>query len=244
MDIGTIKAIAAGYLQKAPADFVVNGEDLLLHALNNARKSAELLHDFNSNRVRAQIQVDPTNGVNLSTAVLKGTSDAVSLKEFITFYLSDTNGEIPLYHHAQKSLAVWMKERNFNARGRYLSTEVRYPDDQYLRVLRIGPTEVYVHGSQVYIQPTQSTTTTLIIDGVKWMDEYTSDSDTDWMVEHGHNYLQWACVCEVNYFTSTFTPNFDGNLSPPEKARDRALDLLVQWDAFQVEQGRQPKGIR
>lgn len=244
MTVGTIKALAASYLQKAPADFVVNGVDLLLAALNNARKAAELLHDFNANRVSAQIQVDPTNGANLSTAVLKGTGTAVSLKEFITFYLADTNGEIPLYHHSKKNIAVWMKERNWNARGRYLSTEVRYPDDQYLRTLRIGPTEVYIDGTQVYIQPTQESTTTLYIDGVKWMSDYTSDSNTDWMTTHGHQYLMWACVCEVNYWTSTFTPNFDGNLSPPEKLRERALDQLVQWDSFQIEQGRQPRGIR
>ena len=106
MDIGTIKSVAAGYLQKAPADFVVNGVDLLLVALNNARKKAELLHDFNANRVNAQIQVDPINGVDISTAVLKGTSTPVALKEFITFYLADPNGEIPLYHHGKKSLAV------------------------------------------------------------------------------------------------------------------------------------------
>ena len=244
MDIGTIKSVAAGYLQKAPADFVVNGVDLLLVALNNARKKAELLHDFNANRVNAQIQVDPTNGVDISTAVLKGTSTPVALKEFITFYLADPNGEIPLYHHGKKSLAVWMKERNWNARGRYLSTEVRYPDDQYLRVLRIGPTEVYIDGTKIHIQPTQSDTTTLYIDGVRWMDDYTQDTDTDWITTHGGSYLQWACVCEVNYLTSTFTPNFDGNLSPPEKLREQALDLLVQWDSFQIEQGRQPRGIR
>jgi len=244
MNIGTLKAIAAGYLQKAPADFVINGVDLLLNALNNARKKAELLHDFNLNRVNAQIQVDPINGVDISTAVLKGTDTPVSLKEFITFYLADPAGEIPLYHHGKKSLAVWMKERNFNARGRYLSTEVRYPDDQYLRVLRIGPTEVFIDGTRVYIQPTQAITTTLIIDGVKWMSDYTQDTDTDWMVTHGASYLQWASVCEVNYLTSTFTPNLDGNLSPPEKLREQALDMLVQWDSFQIEQGRQPRGIR
>lgn len=244
MTVGAIKSVAASYLQKAPADFVLNGQDLLLVALNNARKKAELLHDFNANRVQAEIQVDPIAGVDLSTAVLKGTSDAVSLKEFITFYLADPAGEIPLYHHGKKSLAVWMKERNWNARGRYLSTEVRYPDDQYLRVLRIGPTEVFIHGTRVYIQPTQETTTKLYIDGVKWMADYTSDSNSDWMTSHGASYLQWATVCEVNYFTSSFTPNFDGNLSPPEKLREQALDLLVQWDSFQIEQGRQPRGIR
>lgn len=252
MTVGEIKKAAAAYLQKSPEDFVKNSVDLLLIALNNARKNAEMLHDFNSQRVVAQITVDPTNGGSLNDAVLKGTMTPVRLKEYTTFYLIvendpvNGNGDMPLYHHAKKNVAVWTKERNYNARGRWFNQDVRYPDDAALRVLRAGPMEVYLHGDKVFITPTQEQSRKLAIDGVAWMDEYTSESDatSDWMTEQGSEYLIWAAVIECNYLNAVFTPGLDGNLSPPEKAKQRALETLIAWDTWQVPSGRQPNGIR
>lgn len=45
-DIGDLKNTIAGILGTTPTAFVQNGIDLLLLALNNARRTAELAHDF------------------------------------------------------------------------------------------------------------------------------------------------------------------------------------------------------
>lgn len=244
MTVGELKSVIAGYLQKSPSFFAINSVDLLLLALNNARKNAELLHDFNSNTVVAEVTISPSVGGLLSSAVLRGTATAVNLKEYVTFYRVTDNGDIPLYHHGKKTVAVWTKERIRNARGRFLASDIRYPDDASLRIVRDGPEEVYLHGDQIQVTPTIDTAFQMAIDGIAWMPEYTGDTDRDWMTTYGHEYLMWAACCELNYLTLTWTPNLDGNLGPPIRMKEQALERLVNWDAMQVEQGRQPRGIR
>lgn len=53
---------------------------------------------------------------------------------------------------------------------------------------------------------------------------------TDWMFEHGFDYLQWATICELNYLLKVYLPRQEGGLAPPTNERDRALDFLIRWD--------------
>lgn len=245
MNIGTIRKLVAAYLGKPLAEFNNTGVDMILHEINAARKTAELLHDWNQNRVFAKLSVAPT-GSSIANAVLAEDDSAVNLKEFITFYLS-TDGETftPIYHHTKKNVAVWTKEQAHFEYFRGIHGESRYPSDADVADLPgLVPTQAYLHGPFITLAPTPETTQTIYIDGVKWMDDYIADTDTDWMVEHGHDYLKWAAICSLNYLNAKFVPGLDGNLPPPVKARDAALELLRVWDSFQIEQGRQPKGIR
>ena len=216
MTVGQLKTISAAYLHKDPTDFVRGGVDLVLVALNNARRTAERMNDFLMQTEVCELLVDPTSD----------------------------DGDIPLYHHSKKNIAVWTSERNLAARGRYLTTDFRYPDDSYLRTFRVGPTEVYINGRRVFLNPAQETSKVLAIDAILWMTDYTSDSQTDWMTENCPEYLQYAAICELNYFTATFVPGLDGNLAPPERLKKEALETLVRWDSSQISNGRNPRGIR
>jgi len=243
MTIGELKRTVAAYLQKDVEFFTKNSIDLLLVSLNNARRRIEQQHDFNANRVEAQVTVSPTTGGALSSAVLRGTATAVNLKEYITFYRVADGGDVPLYHHPKKNVAVWAKERIWNARGKYNDLEYRYPDDEQMRSIRIGPEEVFVHGGTIFINPTPAVNTTVIIDGVKWGADYTVDADTDYFTQYGHEYLMWSAIVEVNYFAKVFD-SVNGNLGPPERAKQAAMERLILQDSMQVEQGRQPRGLR
>lgn len=66
---------------------------------------------------------------------------------------------------------------------------------------------------------------------------------SDWMTENGSNYLFYSGLCELNYLTNMYALRAEGFNAPPEKARDAALQALVNWDGFMYQQGRQPKGI-
>ena len=41
-----LRSMMAAYLQKSVPDLTINGADLSLLALNNVRRTAEMLHDF------------------------------------------------------------------------------------------------------------------------------------------------------------------------------------------------------
>lgn len=246
MTVGQLKTISAAYLHKDPTDFVRGGVDLVLVALNNARRTAERMNDFLLQTEVCELLVDPTDGGSLEDAYLRGDDEEtpVKIKDYKTFYLTSDDGDIPLYHHSKKNIAVWTSERNLAARGRYLTTDFRYPDDSYLRTFRVGPTEVYINGRRVFLNPAQETAKVLAIDAILWMTDYTSDSQTDWMTENCPEYLQYAAICELNYFTATFVPGLDGNLAPPERLKKEALETLIRWDASQISNGRNPRGIR
>lgn len=70
------------------------------------------------------------------------------------------------------------------------------------------------------------------ISGTKWMADYTQDSDTDFLLEDGFDFLQWQTIIELNYIVQIYVTRAEGTLSPPEKARNEAWGSLIVNDAF------------
>lgn len=99
---------------------------------------------------------------------------------------------------------------------------------------------VYMLGRQVFLDPPPSAATTIALDVYTWWPDYYGDEDTDWFTEHGSDYLKWAAICALNFKTGTFVPRQEGNLSPPEKARDEALKRLISHDNWMNQTARSP----
>lgn len=55
-------------------------------------------------------------------------------------------------------------------------------------------------------------------------------TQTDFLLQQGFDYMQWATLVECNYWAKLFVPRQEGALAPPEKERDRCLDELLRWD--------------
>lgn len=242
MNVGEIKAAAAAYLQVSVEDFVINGVDLGLIALNSAKKSAERFHDWNCEYVLGDTTVSGGQGSWLNVDV---NSTSVKLKQPETFYLKVDGNYIPLYHHSKKHGAVQAKER---LRGLQMDQEYRWSGDVTYVSSRFQTNgrvydryEVYVQNTNFTVEPTPSEDITISIDGYQWLDDYTSDSDEDFFTEHGQDYLMWAVIVDINYRVQAFVPQQEGNLSPPDRMRDDALASLKEYDAFIVENGRQPE---
>jgi hypothetical protein len=239
MTIETLKGKVAAYLQQEVSYFVRNGVDLLLSAINEARKEAEKLHDFAHNHVSFDLSVDPTDGGKLDDATIvdpETWQEDAKIKSVETFFLvAADGGMVPLYHHTSKNQAVWKKEKNrklslYDPKLRYAGDYSIYPSDS-----RLG---VVLNGRTVRLSPVQEAAVDLRIEGQMWMKDYTADEDTDWMLEHGHSYLFYAAVCECNLFTSTFVAS-ETTPGPPVKQRDNALASLVTWDSDWMMNGRQ-----
>jgi len=70
--VGYLKEVIASYFINAdgatvtPADFIVNGEDLILSALNNVRRAAENAHDFHYSEANVSLSI-PLNGAPLAS---------------------------------------------------------------------------------------------------------------------------------------------------------------------------------
>lgn len=342
--LSEIKAACAAYHTKTAADFTVNGVDLFLVAANNARRNAELRHNFEYARCRATLSIDPQNGGALSAAVIDGNTAAdapsvvvsgatlpasangtyhrangllggvnyyVSLgaeQESWLLYYDTTAWHIVNFHDypgllegfgdwsltASSATPVGTYTANNGATGaavvtaasgsvfsgikevtaitrtrasgahvpvdftrvdiaiereRYeleLSDDLwpgnRYPSDA--QILMQGSTSTLIQqGRTIFIYPADTTSDDALdvyLYGYGMLSDYiTADlSDTspsDFFVEFGADYLQWSVICEINYLWKTFVPRTEGNLSPPEQAREKAWRDLLLWDTYLVD---------
>ena len=55
-------------------------------------------------------------------------------------------------------------------------------------------------------------------------------SDSDWWTENASEFLILRSVVEANRLTQIFTGNKEGNLAPPEKQAEQALQVLIDQD--------------
>lgn len=76
MNLSTLKIVAAAYHRKDPSALTVGGIDLFLIAANNARRNAELLHNFEYSRLSGTLSIDGVLGGDLSTADYGGNNGA------------------------------------------------------------------------------------------------------------------------------------------------------------------------
>lgn len=246
--LGELKDSICWYLQET-RDATIEAH--LTRAINNAVKSAERLHDWEYQRKPVTLAVDPESGADISDAVLESDGvTSVRIKLIDTAYLkNEQSGGQTIYYpievNPKKNVATWLKNRNyrdsmFDPRWRYLADwQVSYPG---------SPLRAFALGTRFYIEPLQSEVTTIAFDAVVWSDELlardfddggdTSDNTTNWMIQHGHDYLMWYAICELNHRTSTFVYRAEGFLNPPEKARDAALEELQMLDSDIWERGR------
>lgn len=243
MNVGTLKGVIAAYLQVDASSLVLNGVDLILVSLNNARRKAEQYHDWACSEVTAYGTAVLGVGNWKSGMLEQGSNDPVTLKQPTTFYLTLTDGNLlPLVHQSKKlgaSLAKEYLDRGAgDLRSRY-NGDYSY-DTRVTQGVLTSPSSlrVFMHGNGGYtIEPRPTVNHTVVVDGYKWFDDYTADSDTDWFTENGSEYLQWACVVELNHRVQAFVPQQEGNLAPPTRAADAALAALVAYDNFQLENG-------
>jgi hypothetical protein len=244
MTTGELKSIIAAYFEKTTGDLTINSVDLGLRALNNARKTLERQRAWFHQQEIGQLLVDPTNGALLANAVLyEDDETGIDVKSVDTFYLVDTtqsqNQLVPLYHHGKQTVMVRAKKRL--AKG-WMGDDFRYrSDDSGLLVNNRSMQQVYLHGGRVYLNPAPSDAVTVVFDCQVWMDDYTGDNDSDWMIEASPDYFQWKAIIELNNLWGQFVSGQDGNVPPPEKLLNEAINSLIEWDGMFYEAGRQPR---
>lgn len=118
----------------------------------------------------------------------------------------------------------------------------RYPSDAQL-LNRGANGSVVQRGSSLFIYPlgtNEGDPVPLTLEGYGMLADYVAGDllttePTDFLVEHGHVYMQWAIVCELNYFFKTFVARQEGNLATPEKEREDAWRRLILWDSYLID---------
>lgn len=241
MKLIEIKGAVAAYLRKDVADLTVNGVDLGLLAMNNARQQAELLNDFEFSRQLVTVAVDGESGGSLESAVVFGTETSVSVKTVLDVGLINEDGDFVAVEWTTTEDSL-RRQRGDNNRA-----IPRYPTDGQALSSLHGAGRFHFTGAQVYVFPVNAELDySLAVEAYTFMADWTDANllaesatlGTPWNTK-GSQYLLWESVCSLNKLFKVFVPRQEGNLSPPEKESATALSNLIAWDSFKYEQFRQ-----
>lgn len=186
MTINSIANKVAFYHAQSRTQFIDSaGDDVIISAINQARKEIEKLHYFNYSQVKAWISVDPDAGGSIRSACLMVgltlTNTPVNMMDVDTAYIQDNvNSNVwwPLYLSHKMTLAVSAKEQNYKYRGypnpygMYLDTPLsRFATDPR-NLWPSRPLRAYVQGQSLFIDPRLDLARNVQLDGTTWMPTY------------------------------------------------------------------------
>lgn len=250
--IGHLRNLCAAYIQVDKSKFKVlvdeeEGEtvDIFLAAANNAVRYCQNMFEWEFQKKFVQLTgTSWKHGVDMQGEIHK-------IHQPLTFYVSsqDQLGRyVPLYHHTKIHGAISAKERL--EAWDYVSDR-RYLSDDAISYLHLITNPNYSHQYEVYLQGFEfelvpiprDNIVEVFLDGEVAHPEYILDTDggeSDIFLTEGFEFMQWQCIIELNKLFQTFIPQQEGNLSPPMRARDSALESLVEYNNFVLQTGRQP----
>lgn len=234
MNLYDLKNVCAAYHNKVAADLTIDGVDLFLLAANNAKKSAERLHNFELEWIKATISVDYITGGLFSAATILPADIFSGIKEILSVSGTVNNCVVPIRFTRPKGVP---QSYDWNI--------PRYPTDGQVTTSGSScPFGLVFRGDQINIYPTQTTAGTLPIniEGYGWLNDYdaimVADDDADpqdFLISYGFDFLQWSIIIELNYVFQTFVNRQEGNVGVPTKMRDDAWEDLIDWDSNRID---------
>jgi len=246
--IGQIKEVIAANLHKSTADFMKgsapNQIDLLLLALNNARKSAEKLHDFSICRKRGYFSHVGQLQSWRNPTWFSGAETARKIKMWYQRVEgSEVDGAFGGVDRVLRAITQDQKAQLY-AREDYLEAPL-WPNERYVadsesaigRDPLLSQTYVVLEGHNFYVHPSSTTARLLIVDAFYWWPNWTGNTSDDWWTEYGTDFLVLQSIVEANMLAQQFVGNVGGNLPPPVKEAGAALANLIQLDKDSTEGG-------
>lgn len=218
--LAILKKRVAAFMARSETLFVVSGEDLLTWAINEARRSAELQHNFELARTSVIFpSVSLSEGALLSSAKdFYSQQTPVSVKLIERAFVND-----PHAPSRQKSIGVASRAAAvfMNRKGsRVQSVEGQLP----FSLVQHGP-RIYLSVSARDYFPS-STTIPVYADVVQWMPNYVNANDTDFFLTLCSEYILYRAVVAANFFLKE-----DQRVQVSAAFLERTWNDILQWDA-------------
>lgn len=235
--IPNLKSKIAGYLDKAVSDLNnVNGQDLLLDAINKAHQYALMQYDFEYAKAVVDVSVSLTAGAVVSPLYLTGTTDYVTVKKVLRAYISDSNGGIRPIKFTNRNSQASDVEQRWNG--------VPFDGRDYSPVYGFHTTPWLVQqGQQLMLFPNTNeifggSPVSLTLDVVRLFPDYQGTEDsTDFMLQFGDDFMFWDACCRLNKQVKQWVTRVEGNLAPPTDERDKAWSDLLAWNTGLINTG-------
>lgn len=250
MKVGQLKTLIAAYLHKETSVFVkgsgADQVDLLLAALNNARKSAEREHDFAACLKGGHYTVGST-GANWVSGITWWDAGTQEVRKVKNWYLRGSDGIAGGEYGNDTILRATDKDTLVKARAS-LNYSSAASLDRYPGTLATNSTDwndpllgqnyIIINGQRISFHPTPTSNQIVTVDACFWWPDWTLSTEDDWFTKHGSEYLMYQGIIEANKLVSQFVGNVEGNLPPPTKDAERALAQLIATDEDSTDQSQ------
>ena len=231
MSLAKVRKQISFYLQRPVTDFVVDGEDVLLSELNEARRDLEKLHNFRSLFDQGTFALT-SSGFDLRTLTTTSSRKFKSIR-------SIEHANLPI---------VWLSEgaeRNRQLkrlRRRGMTSSLHHPGDvgNSFSDSDLLP-RLVVDGFKVLLRPTGELDQVLVKCHT-WAPAWSNyDDSSSFFATECVDYLKWATILRLNKFTQTFTDmRQEGTISERaiEKMVASSIELLKSSDNYDGAAGR------
>lgn len=221
-----LKKAVMAYMMRDEAAFVHDGFNNLERAINDAHQWAQRKHIFERAKVFITVpEVSITEGADLSTAVLKGTTTAVQVRSLLWAWLpnSDGTGEFPI---GIMSRDAWVNEKKREFSGVYSnrpSDNVPPYSTNPLRIVLMGTRIAFSTNNNTMLSG--NTTTPIHFDAVKWFPDYFLPTGTDFFLDYCFDFMRLRSVYQLNAYLKD-----DQRVPLSGALLDDAWDSVKSWD--------------
>lgn len=176
MTVGEIAQDVAAYLQRDYGSFAVGSRNLILNALNRARKAAERRHDFSICRQKGYFLV--TNKVLLESPTWWG-GDGETLRKGKYWWLREsgvTASEFGEIDTPLRVITAGVKYQLDVDRWYDQGLVDRYPSDRRERSIDdplLGQTHGIIRDKWLELHPVSTDQRMVVVDGYKWWNDWT-----------------------------------------------------------------------
>jgi hypothetical protein len=223
-----LKKAVTAFTHRSEEAFIVEGFNSLERAINDAHIWAQRTHIFEHAKDYVTIpDVSLTNGADLSTAVLYGTTTAVQIRSLLRAWLpaSDGSGQMPI---GLFSRDAWVEARR---RATDLGTYNNNPSQLTLSIDTGLPLSIISYGTKIHFSTKSTsilqgaTTTDVDFDAVKWLPDYSLPGSTDFFLDYCFDFMTFRSVYHLNAFLKE-----DERIVVPAQLLTDSWTSVIRWD--------------
>lgn len=184
----------------------------------------------------------PTGSVTGTATVARGLTERFErIKEIVGVARTNADGVLTPIDFTRADIPL-ERDRYAGELDTDYSFGRRYPSDA--QILNIGSTGSLIQrGTSVFVYPLDTITSSplaVTLECYGWLADYdaeslTATSPSDFFIQYGSVFMQWAIICELNHLFTTFVPRTEGGLSAPTEQRDAAWRDLLLWDTYMID---------
>jgi hypothetical protein len=196
MTIANFKTVVAAYLNRTSASLVVNSQDLLLQAMNDARRAAQRMHMFELLRTDDCYLTTSSAGANWTTGCVTTPGGGTAL-------LMRRIDEVWNYGTATTPTTNYPRTTRipFGYTGQF-RRDLPIADSQQIIVPQdytISNRFAYAVGERLFVTNTGAATTYKIL-GIKWLDDLTGSENPDIFLTYYTDWFKYATLGALNVY--------------------------------------------